>query len=76
MRDVEARLDGAKLPLTRAMRKFGSGDCSYCGERFIRYRHGQRYCSARHRQEAADRRAAASGLSSLGRQLVSLGNPA
>jgi hypothetical protein len=56
--DGPGRLEGeALLPLTRAARKFGIGTCALCSARFTRRRHGQKFCSPTHKQEAANRRA-------------------
>ena len=52
------RLEGeALLPLTRAARKFGIAKCALCGERFIKHRHGQKFCCRSHAKETANRRA-------------------
>ena len=55
--DSPGRLDGDALPLTRATCKFGYARCALCGERFIKHRHGQKFCCRSHAKEAANRRA-------------------
>ena len=37
--------------------KFGSARCRKCGTSFVKHRHGQRYCSRAHQQQAVAQRA-------------------
>jgi hypothetical protein len=43
-------------PVTRAEKKFGLGKCPRCGHRFVKHRHGQRYCCDECRKAAYDLR--------------------